>query len=44
MKMPRLLALSHRASCILGQAFRYSPQNAFYILKLTNIFHYLIFA
>ena len=23
----------HRASCILGQAFRYSPENAFYIFN-----------
>ena len=25
------LTLRHRASCILGQAFHYSPENAFYI-------------
>ena len=25
------LTFRHRASCILGQAFRYSPENAFYI-------------
>jgi len=27
----RDLTFRHRASCILGQAFRYSPENAFYI-------------
>ena len=27
------LTFRHRASCILGQAFRYSPQNAFYIFN-----------
>ena len=26
------LTFRHRASCILGQAFHYSPENAFYIL------------
>jgi hypothetical protein len=25
------LTFRHRASCLLGQAFRYSPENAFYI-------------
>ena len=25
------LTIRHRASCILGQAFHYSPENAFYI-------------
>ena len=25
------LTFRHRASCILGQAFHYSPENAFYI-------------
>ena len=25
------LTFRHRASCILGQAFRYPPENAFYI-------------
>ena len=38
------LTFRHRASCILGQAFHYSPENAFYIFNSTNIFHYLIFA
>ena len=28
-----LLTFRHRASCILGQAFRYSPENAFYIFN-----------
>ena len=28
-----LLIFRHRASCILGQAFRYSPDNAFYIFN-----------
>jgi len=27
------LANRHRASCILGQAFRYSPEKAFYIFN-----------
>ena len=27
------LNFSHRASSILGQAFRYSPENAFYIFN-----------
>ena len=27
------LNLRHRASCILGQAFHYSPENAFYIFN-----------
>ena len=27
------LTFRHRASCILGQAFHYSPQNAFYIFN-----------
>ena len=27
------LTFRHRASCILGQAFHYSPENAFYILN-----------
>ena len=33
--MQRVFALSfrHRASCILGQAFPYSPENAFYIFN-----------
>ena len=29
----RDLTFRHRASCILGQAFRYSPENAFYIFN-----------
>ena len=28
-----LLTLRHRASCILGQAFHYSPENGFYIFN-----------
>ena len=28
-----LLTFRHRASCILGQAFHYSPENAFYIFN-----------
>ena len=27
------LNFRHRASCILGQAFRYSPENAFYVFN-----------
>jgi len=27
------LTFRHRASCILGQAIRYSPENAFYIFN-----------
>ena len=27
------LNFRHRASCVLGQAFRYSPENAFYIFN-----------
>ena len=27
------LTIRHRASCILGQAFHYSPENAFYIFN-----------
>ena len=27
------LTFKHRASCILGQAFHYSPENAFYIFN-----------
>ena len=27
------LNFRHRASCILGQAFHYSPENAFYIIN-----------
>jgi hypothetical protein len=29
----RGLSFRHRASCILGQALRYSPENAFYIFN-----------
>ena len=28
-----LLTFRHRASCILGQAFHYTPENAFYIFN-----------
>ena len=28
-----ILIFRHRASCILGQAFHYSPENAFYIFN-----------
>ena len=28
-----ILTFMHRASCILGQAFRYSPENAFYVFN-----------
>ena len=38
------LTFRHRASCILGQAFHYSPENAFYLFNQQNTFHYLIFA
>ena len=31
--MKRNLTFRHRASCILGQAFHYSPENAFYIFN-----------
>ena len=27
------LTFRHRASCILGQAFHYSPENTFYIFN-----------
>jgi len=37
------LTFRHRASCILGQAFHCSPENAFYIFN-QQMFHYLIFA
>ena len=30
---PTELTFRHRASCILGQVFRYSPENAFYIFN-----------
>ena len=29
----QLLTFRHRASCILGQEFHYSPENAFYIFN-----------
>ena len=29
-KAADILTFRHRASCILGQAFHYSPENAFY--------------
>ena len=32
----KCLNFRHRASCILGQAFRYSPENAFYTVYLIN--------
>ena len=32
-KAKALLNFRHRASCILGQAFHYSPENAFYIFN-----------
>ena len=28
-----ILTFRHRASCILGQAFHYTPENAFYIFN-----------
>ena len=28
-----ILTFRHRASCIFGQAFHYSPENAFYIFN-----------
>jgi len=28
-----LLTFRHRASCFIGQAFRYSPENAFYVFN-----------
>ena len=31
--IPSRLTFRHRASSILGQAFRYSPENAFYIFN-----------
>ena len=31
--VPVDLTFRHRASCILRQAFRYSPENAFYIFN-----------
>ena len=30
---PLTLIFRHRASCILGQAFHYAPENAFYIFN-----------
>ena len=40
----KCLTFRHRASCILGQAFRYSPVNAFYIFnqQIYFIFWYLL--
>ena len=32
------LTFRHRASCILGQAFRCSPENAFYIFNHQTYF------
>ena len=32
------LTFRHRASCILGQAFHYSPENAFYIFNQQTYF------
>ena len=40
----RTLTFRHRASCILGQAFHYSPENAFYIFNHQIYFIFLIFA
>ena len=31
-----LLTFRHRASCVLGQAFHYSPENAFYIYLINK--------
>ena len=31
--IPIVLTFRHRVSCILGQAFHYSPENAFYIFN-----------
>ena len=31
-----ILTFRHRASCILGQAFHYSPENAFHIQGVTG--------
>jgi len=50
-----VVLIIRRSNCInlqaprflyIGQAFRYSPENAFYILneQIRGIFHYLIFA
>jgi len=33
-----LLTFRHRTSCILGQAFHYSPENAFYIFNQQTYF------
>ena len=32
-RLDQPLTFRHRASCILGQAFHYSPENAFYIFN-----------
>ena len=41
-QMTVVLTFRHRVSCILGQAFHYSPENAFYIfnqqITLSDIF------
>ena len=38
LQTPRVdLTFRHRASCILGQAFHYSPENAFYIIIIIII-------
>ena len=29
----RILTFRHRASCFIGQAFRYSPEKAFYVFN-----------
>ena len=36
------LNFRHRASCILGQGFRYSPENAFYILVFNQHIYFII--
>ena len=38
------LTFRHRASCFIGQAFRYSPENAFYIFneQIYFIIRYLL--
>ena len=37
LRCSRTLTFRHRASCILGQAFHYSPENAFYIQGGSNM-------
>ena len=41
---PPCLTFRHRASCILGQEFHYSPENAFYIFnqQIYFIIRYLL--